>query len=467
MARLAGVVTCLLLAYALPAGYFLHVFYLRGVGDDSGWFAWLATHAHEWRVANPPLIGGYFVATHMSPVFLVTTALLAPLAALPVAVRFCLLLALWGPLLWLGVFLLAERLAFARRCALALLLTFNGIALAWLGFPHVEALIPALGLLAIALWLRARTAIGWGLAAAALLLALSVREDAGLHLAIAVMAMAWVRPGARVFALAGLCVLGAGLALWGQHQALPAGRALLGEVYLGHPPLAHLSAEGLAGRLLHWATRRQYILLPLLALLLCGLWLPPRDRRLLAGVAIALPWLGLALVAASTQAGDLVSYYGFPLVFMLCWPLLLARMDPRVPVMGVQAAMGALSLLAFVVVGVLPAAVVGGGGLHDRAPWRHVLPPAPDTIRRTEAALAGRTGWLFDYGTAALAFGALAPGQFRPGLDYGEAELAAAPGFVRFAPQLPALAPQMARMTRAFPACAPVEGTALLLCTRP
>jgi hypothetical protein len=461
----AGVLVALAL-YALNVSYNLDYFYLRGAGDDAGWFAWLAANARAWPIPNPELIGGSFLALHMSPIFFVATALLAPLSFWPAAVRFSLFIALWAPLLWLALFLLLKRfpaLGFARRCAVAVLLTFNGLTLSMVGFPHIEILIPALGLLAIAVGLRARTVAGVAGAAAVALLALMVREDAGLHLLLllAAMVVAQGRPwDRRLVALGAWCLAGSLVALAAQRFAVPGGGQQLGNVYLGHPPLADVSVASLMRRLSYWATRREYIFLPLLALLVAA----ARDRRLLLGAAIAAPWLLLSLVAAAQQAGDLWSYYCFPLVFMLLWPLMLAQSDPSPRLLWAQIVMGGLSTAAFVAVGVAPN--VGDGGSHDRAPWTHLVPPSPATIRLTEAALTDRDGWLFDYGAAALAIGALRPGQFRAGLAFSDAEIAAARGFVRFDTEPRYLAAAMARLDQAFPVCAALSNTALRVCVR-
>ena len=462
--------------YSINVGYNLQLFYRRGAGDNSGWFAWLASNAHAWPMTNPDVIGGNFLSSHMSPIFFVTTALLQPLSDLPVAVRFCLLISLWAPILWLALFVLLDRFAaitFGQRCAASLLLTFSGIMLSMLGFPHIEMLIPALGLLAIAICLRAESASGWAGAGVIALLALTIREDAGMHLFLVLLAMASVSNWAgdrrtmwRLLGLAAFAITGSILALWVQRQGVPGGGQQLGNVYLGQPALAHVSVAGLARRLVYWCTRREYIFLPLLTLLIaasrCGLG----DYRLLLGVALSLPWLALSLVAAAQQAGDLWSYYSFPLMFMLLWPLLLSQSGPPASrrLLLLQIVMGGLSTAAFVAVGLLPN--VGDGGSHDKAPWTHLWPPSPTSIRLTEVSLAHRDGWLFDYGAAALVFGSLRPGQFRAGLAFDDADIRAAHGLVRFDTEPNFLAPQISALRQVFPICTSVGDTVLQICTR-
>ncbi|MGH7155510.1 MAG: hypothetical protein ACREF3_16405, partial [Acetobacteraceae bacterium] len=302
-ARPAIIVLISATLYLLNVSYNLHCFYVRGAGDDSGWFAWLASNARSWPMRNPDVIGGNYLSIHMSTIFFVSSVLLQPLSDLPVAVRFCFFISLWAPLLWLAVFLLLDRFAaatFSLRIAVSLLLTFNGLALSMLGFPHIEILIPALGLLAIAIWLRAETPAGWAGAWIVILLALTVREDAGLHLFLTLVALAsasaWVRDRRtmqRSLALAAVCVTGGILALLVQRLAVPGGGQQLGNVYLGHPAFSHVSIAGLGRRLAYWATRREYIFLPLLALMVLG-FSSSANRLLLLGVAMSLPWLALS-----------------------------------------------------------------------------------------------------------------------------------------------------------------------------
>jgi hypothetical protein len=344
-----------------------------------------------------------------------------------------------------------------------------------LGFPHIEMLIPAFGLLAVATWLRARTAAGWASAGVIVLFVLTIREDAGLHLFLVLLAMVLVsastrdgRPMRRLMGLAALCLAGGFLALWLQRKGVPDGGQQLGNVYFGHPALSHVSLGSLARRLGYWGTRREYIFLPLLALMVSAGLREQRGVHLLVGGAIALPWLGLSLVAAAQQAGDLWSYYCFPLVFMTFWPLLLGQVESQAAreLLCVQITMSGLSTAAFVAIGVLPYSYVGDGGSHDKAPWTHLWPPSLTMIRLTEAGLTGRGGWLFDYGAAAIAFGSLRPGQFRAGLVFDDAEVRVAHGFIRFDIEPRFLAAQVGALERVFPNCMSVAGTVLRACTR-
>ena len=73
-------------------------------------------------------------------------------------------------------------------------------------------------------------------------------------------------------------------------------------------------------RLAGWLTVRTYIFLPLLA---TAIWaLARRNYYLLAGYAATIPWLALQLVAAADLPRTLSSYYAFPLLAAMFWPLL-------------------------------------------------------------------------------------------------------------------------------------------------
>ena len=445
----------MLALWLLNVSYNLDLFYNRGAAlYDAGWFAWLASHADAWPMTNPAAIGGNYLSIHMATLFFASTPVLRQLA-LPDALRFALLISIWAPLLWLAFFLLLARLRLWPRIALALLLTFNGLSLAMLGFPHIEILIPSLGLLAIALLVRARGPWSWLGFCVVLGLVLSIREDAGLHIALPLLAMAVATGGwrNRYLAAAGLGIFAGAATLAVQKLTLPAGAEALGTVYLGHPAFAQLSMRTVFDRLRYWLTRRAYVFVPL-AMLAPG-------RTPAIGILVALPWLALSLIAANQPAGNLWDYYGFPLVFAFVWPLLLAQVASRFR-LRLQLAMGGVSTALFVVVGLLP--FVGDGGSHDRAPWTHLVPPSETRIRATQAALAAVPDALLDDGAASLALDHSEPWQNRIDLGFTEADIARASRFIRFQTHPAYLAPRIDALQKRFPTCTPIVDTALETC---
>lgn len=461
---LLGLIVCA--TWAVACSYNLSYFYVRGAAVyDAGWFAWLAAHAAGWPMLNPTDIGGNFLAIHMSTIFFLTSMLLKPFACVPEAVAFSAVFALWAPVLFLSLWLLLERfgIAFGGRCGVALLLTGNGLILSMVGFPHIEIFIPALGLLTIALGLRASGAVSWFFACLAAALLLSIREDAGFHMALPLLAMALTAPRGdtirhRCIGLA-LVALCAGIAtLATQKLFVPGGGQALGNVYLGQPLFAQLSLGSTARRLVYWATRRTYIFAPLVVLL------SARDRRLALGVLIGLPWLALSLVAATQPAGDLWDYYCFPLVFAVVWPLLLGQIAAPASLLRLQIRIGLVSTGLFVIVGLVP--FVGDGGSHDRNPWTHLVPPTMTAIRATEAALAHADDTIMDDGAASLALGRIQPWQYRLSLNFSATDLARAQSFVEFTVHPTYQMPKIEALQRMFPYCVRLADTDLQRCTR-
>ena len=484
--RQAGVIiaVCVVMAvlYTLSVSYNLNYFYLRGAAVyDVGWFAWLANHGNHWPLPNPPLIGGNFLAVHVSPVFFLTSAATALVPFMPDPVRFSLVFSVWLPLLWIGIFQLLgafEILSVNARIAVATLLTLNGLALSMFGFPHIESFIPPLLLLALALLLRPVIPAGLFFAGALFLAMLSIREDAGLHACLALGALLLAKrhqPRDTVVALTAFALAGAlysASALAFQAHLIPDGGRSLGNIYVGRPPLAQVTLPAIIHRVLYWASARSYIFVPIGILTAAGLWF--RDWSLLLGILIALPWLLLSLIAVSPMAGDLWGYYSFPLMVSCLWPLLLAQLSSvsiptRMRFFHVQLAMGCGSTVMFVLLGVLPHIVQGGA--HDRAPWTHLAPPSISEIVRTEAALtdlhgtSNFNGAIFDDGVASLMLGSLHGGQYRYGLDFDATDLVHATTFVRFDRPLAYVAAQEATITQRFPVCLPIQGTAMESCT--
>jgi hypothetical protein len=388
VARPAFSSTCILchvVSFLVPAvlatNYTVNRFYTLGAAMwDSGWFAHLASTG----LRNPRAIGGLFLSDHMSLVLSVFALFheLTPTAAAPVYFAFT--QGLWFGLIGLAASLcLAPLLPTVAAVPLAILCALNGISLATIGFPHIEIAIPALVLLILALWVQQHR-----LTACLLVpLLLAVREDAGFHLATVftlVAAWRWHRtgewPAGRSEAILAAVGVAASLTTLVVQQALFVdGIDQLHDTYLGTPVLAHVDWAFVGHRVYRLGQNRSYIYLPFFLTL--AIAVRRRDWALAIGPLAGVPWVALALVAKSSIAGELMSYYGFPLMIGLCWPMIagqrtFASGDPRI----------ALRLLATNVV-LSIALFAFSGGMHDRRPWQSFGLPDTARIVATEAAL--------------------------------------------------------------------------------
>ena len=188
-------------------------------------------------------------------------------------------------------------------------------------------------------------------------------------------------------------------------------------------------------------------------------------RFLLIGIAIALPWLALSLVAAVPLAGDLLDYYCFPLLFAFFWPLFLAETLNAPQLMKIQIVMGAASTAAFILFGLLP--FVGDAGLHDRAPWSHLVPPRSGLIAATQTALANNPHAILDDGAATLAIARLRPGQFSANDAFTPAQIMAARTYIHFT-TAPAqyISGQAHALAMIFPDCHHIPSTRLEICKK-
>lgn len=212
------------------------------------------------------------------------------------------------------------------------LFAFNGIALAALAYPHFEIIIPfAICALLTALVVgRLKTAL------ALLLLTLSLRTDAGFHLAL--FCSAWAAAKAIElrslrdravliplgFAAAGFLYSVAGYAI--QAIVLPGGNQFR-NIYLGRVPFAHLTADLILSRLHELLFVRTFAVVGFAGCLIA--WILSRRLIFLAGVAATTPWLLINLVAYSDAAGTFLLYYPFPFAVLLLWPLIFLQEAPE------------------------------------------------------------------------------------------------------------------------------------------
>jgi len=326
-------VACACLAFLLPwalvKSYTLHFFYLIGAATllDSGWFVALTTHGKGLALPNPAIIrAGSFYATHMSPLLALIRMVHDRVWQGFDAVWFSAVQGVWYGLIGLAVWLAVRRAAPSLALPTALLTALGGVELATLGFPHFEVAMPALILLFLALFGHARNP--WALLLLPLLLA--VREDAGLHAACLLALIGWhfaltrdqaSRYAERVYLLlAALLIASALISIVVRQHYFGGGDNTLDRVYLGSPPLTHITLPFLEQRLVHVVRQRLYIFLPVAMIVFTAVWM--RDRLLLLGPLACVPWLMLAMIAVVQDAGTLKNYYAFPFIVALAWPAL-------------------------------------------------------------------------------------------------------------------------------------------------
>jgi hypothetical protein len=278
------------------------------------------------------------------------------------------------------------------------------------------------------------------LAAAFFVCGLLVREDAGLHylailgllIALNVSHGVTLREQRVVLSFAAAGLLYALAALSAQRLAFPQHASSFATVYLGDPPLAHLTAAHVGQCLLNVLVNRPYILLPACATWVWA-WLA-RSPFVAIGYVACLPWLGLQLLAASPFAAGLASYYAFPCLIGMAWPLVgvLQRQSPS----GLVRPLAGFAVL--VGLSFLP-----GYDIHDpgRLPiLAAFLPSSPwaqqaDTERAVAAVSAARPmlGRLqVDNSVVALAPGGFGPTEFQATPGMGTSRLAVIPETVVF-----------------------------------
>ncbi|MGI4800529.1 MAG: hypothetical protein ACRYG8_42180 [Janthinobacterium lividum] len=372
-------VTATVVTVALPWVAFTNMvlfhFYVRGAFVlDSGLLGFLTWRSNAALTQPDSLGGGSFFAIHVAPLFLVTSQI-SWLLPISLPQFFAGFVGLSHVLLALAVFwLLAEGYGLRQSgsvwlAALAgVAFAFSGLAVAIARYPHFETYIAAFFLL----FATAR-ALGYErVGVIFLFLGLSTREDAGLHYAAVLIVTAafdrWrgqrVRQNDWWFTLIAMAYSAA--IILGQRLIFPGGSAFA-RVYLGMPPLGHIDITLISNRLLYLLVNRPYILLPALAAVIWAIRV--RNPAVLVGYVAALPWLLLHVLAKSPLAGALSSYYAFPFLIALGWPLI-AVLRQRQAEGSIGSATGPLIGFALL----LALTFVPAGDVHN--PGRLPLPEA-------------------------------------------------------------------------------------------
>lgn len=326
-----------LLVWAMVRTLVLNMFHVQGAYYlDAGWFANLAFRS-DWVLTAPsghPWAHASYFRHHLALFFVPVNALSYLMPTDHVGY-----FALWYGAIHVFGFLIGHRIVLdaiahwplPRPAAsllagvAGLLFAFNGVAVAALLYPHPEVLM-AFAIVGL-LWALARDR--HGLAWALGLLALAVRTDGGFHVALFCGAAAlglWADAGfdlraprvRRLLAVALGGFLYAGLAYALQAVLFPGG-AQFRNIYAGPDWFAHVHWDFVLARIDLHLRERGHLFAGALGCV--AAFLATRRWVFLAGVLAGLPWYLVNLAARSDAAGTFFSYYAFPFIVLLMWPL--------------------------------------------------------------------------------------------------------------------------------------------------
>lgn len=322
------------LAFLLYYNAVFNHFYRFGASADASWYAGMLWQG-DALLRNPLFIDeqrmSYFTV-HSMPV-LIPFAYLSHFLPLDhiayLAVVIALLHAVTCAIAAWCLLSVIQRVWPGRYAALAvflpmaLLFSFGAMQAQFGDLPHPEILLSGL-LLAVpaALALGAQRA-----ALIAFVLLMGSREDAGLHLALMLLPLAflirlhsgaWPQAELR-YALTGI---GISVLLFIVLSQVPGAQGMGSRNYLGDPPLAQLNLEEASKRVAYFVEHRAHIYGPMLVLLLAAAW--KRSPWLAAGALGVVPWLLLhVFLALPYPTWTLQYYYVFPFLTLLLWPTLL------------------------------------------------------------------------------------------------------------------------------------------------
>lgn len=367
--------TFLLLSFFLPFvlifNYMMNHWYISGAYLlDTGFLSFLSSHASFPDMARPPIFGGSYLSTHFSPIFWITTWLRTPFTSLSDQVYFSILQALWIGALGAAVFHISFKLSgnYLASWLTAFFSALNGVALAVVGYPHIDQAIPVL--IIIYLTIQSSTKKTKFAAGIALALLFSIREDAGLHafgllITIAVFFLLMKeRQKCRAFFIPAMICLTYSVAIVViQNIAFSEGDSSLARIYTGTPPYAHINFDILWERILFHIHHRKFILLPLAVAIIYSL--ARKDWLLLLGTLTTIPWLLFSLTATYKVASHLSAHYSFPVMVFLLWPTVSGsfnRISQASHYVYLQAFLCAMSFI------LLP----GSAELHDKNPIKSV-----------------------------------------------------------------------------------------------
>lgn len=324
---LVGIVPALLIALGAARYIFNHFFARAPYLLDSGLLSGVV-YRSGLELAPPEIACNYatsFYQVYFSPIISAFSALsyLVPVRRIE---WFAFVQAMVYLPLGFVVYTLASQLGeFSRRRLLiamgaSLAFAFSGIVLWMIAYPHYEAATPPLICIVLAAVVTGRTRLTW----IAIALAVSVRQDGGLHVALALMPLVYLKwRGAEILPSHRRLLVTIGIAIGASVVGFACQRLLwppvdrLTPVYFGTPKYAHLTWSLISERLHELGTTCQLIYYPFFATIVIAI--VRRDVRYLFGWATTLPWFLFNFTAFDAAKSSFVAYTAGPFLVAMFW----------------------------------------------------------------------------------------------------------------------------------------------------
>lgn len=325
---LVGLLPALLLSFGVGRFILNHFFVRAPYALDSGLLSGVAYRSGP-LLTPPQIVCDYatsFYQVYFSPIISVFSGLsyLLPVQRIE---WFAFVQAVVYFPLGIAVYALASRLEprpSLRRMPLtilaALAFAFSGLVLWMVGFPHYEAATPGLICLVLVAVVNGRTRLSWLL----LGLAASIRQDSGLHLALALMPVLYLKwrgvemiPSRRRLIVTIAVAIGTSVVAFACQRLLFVPVDRLRPVYFGVPAYAHLSWPVVVERARGFVATGQVIYYPFLAS--CLFAALRRDARYLLGWAVTVPWFLFNFTAYDGAKSSFAAYTVGPFLVGLFW----------------------------------------------------------------------------------------------------------------------------------------------------
>jgi len=202
----------------------------------------------------------------------------------------------------------------------AIAFSFNGTVLWMVGFPHLEAAIPAFACVMLGAFVTGRTKLGWVF----LVLTASVRQDGAFIVALTLAPLVFLSWRGVVLAqsrktLITACLVGIGFGVAGMLcQRLffhPFPR--MTQAYFGTPIYGHLTWSLFADRIRVFLDLDRHLYFPLIGIVVLAII--RRDARYLLGWLAFMPWFALGFFAVEDMKASFFAYCAGPFIIPLFW----------------------------------------------------------------------------------------------------------------------------------------------------